>query len=81
MLIIDIKTNQETTFEQFTTLQQYRTNLKVFLEEVKKNRTHQKKKIESLEKEYLQANKAVKEIFNGKRTYSSIEYKSKINKP
>lgn len=81
MLIVDIKTNQETTLEQFTALQQYKNNLKVFLEEVKKNRTHQKKKTEALENEYLRAKKAVNDIFNGKRIYSSIEYKSKINKP
>lgn len=80
MKIVDIKTNQETTIEQFTALQQYKNNLKCFLDYVKENKVHRGRKIKGLEQEYLQIKKTVKEIFEGKKNYSSIEYNSKINK-
>lgn len=80
MLILDIKKDQKTSLECFTRLQAYKNNLKVHLAQVKKNGTHTKKKINLLEKELIMATRSVREIFEGKKNYTSIEYNSKINK-
>ena len=80
MKLKDIKTNQETSLNDFARLQSYRYNLDLFLQDFKKTDPYKYKRIKALEAELQQAKKSIEEMLQGKRNYSSFEYQSKINK-